>query len=256
LTNPTEELIMGLQIAAEFCEPVVYGNNIRGFDSVMTEKPENALFTDLEEGMIAAAVRGQISAEPFRERFISHYDQHFNPVDEMITVIELPDERPLLISPVSNLSEGTIEAREKLINASIRLCQFISLPVKIGLLSRCRFEDLEHLAGTSVGQFYIDTDLLVNRYRGRVFIKNYGIDFEKAYNDGVTILIEPNGTTGNQVIRTLYFLGVIRFYGAPYMNSSHIVLETFRNGKDFPDVMLLAAALANSDFNNKKSSAL
>jgi len=211
LTNPTEELISGLHKAAEFCEPVVYGTDIKGFDSVASEKPENALFNDLEAGVIAAAIRGQISAEPFRERFISFYDQHFNPIDDMITVIELPKDRPMLISPVSNLTKDTVSEREKLLDASIRLCQLISLPVKIGLLSRCRFESLIEVAGTPTEQHYIDTEHLVSKYKDRFDIKNYEVDFEKAYQDGVTILIEPNGTTGNQVIRTLYFLDAIRF---------------------------------------------
>jgi predicted methyltransferase MtxX (methanogen marker protein 4) len=256
ITKPTEEHILGLHKAAEFCHPVVYGADIKGFESVAIENPEIALFYDLEAGLISAAIRGQISADPFRERFIRHYDKHYNPIEEMITVIELPDSRPMLISPVSNLTEGGISEREKLIEASIRLCKSISLPVKIGLLSCCRFENLVDLVGTTIEQFYFDTEHLVNRYKDRFDIKNYEIDFEKAYQDGVTILIEPNGTTGNQLIRTLYFLNVIRFYGAPYMNSSHIVLETFKNGKDYPDVMLLAAALANFNSTNKKNNSL
>jgi predicted methyltransferase MtxX (methanogen marker protein 4) len=252
ITKPTEELISGLHKAAEFCEPIVYGADIKGFDSYAIEKPEHALFDDLEAGSISAAIRGQISADPFRERFIAPYDKRFNPIDEMITVMELPNNRPMLISPVSNATEGKISEREKLIEASVRLCKSISLPVKIGLLSCCRRENLIDLVGTHREQFYFDTEHLVNKYNDRFDIENYEIDFEKACQDGVTILIEPNGTTGNQLIRTLYFLNVVRFYGAPYMNSSHIVLETFKNGKDYPDVMLLASALANFNFTDKK----
>ena len=250
ITKPTEELISGLHKAAAFCEPVIYGADIKDFESFANEKPELALFNDLEAGSISAAIRGQISAEPFRERFIKYYDKQYNPIEEMITVIELPDSRPMLLSPVSNVSEEGISKREKLIEASIRLCRSISLPVKIGLLSCCRFEDLVDIAGTPIEQLYNVNEHLVNKYKDRFDIKNYEIDFEKAYQDGVTVLIEPNGTTGNQLLRTLYFLNVVRFYGAPYMNSSHIVIETFKNGKDYPDVMMLAAAMAN--FKDKK----
>ncbi|MBF0528134.1 MAG: hypothetical protein HQK55_02445 [Deltaproteobacteria bacterium] len=55
-------------------------------------------------------------------------------------------------------------------------------------------------------------------------------------------MIEPNGPTGNQVVRTLYFLDVVRFYGAPYMKSIWTVVETFKHSRDFPKVMMLAAA--------------
>ena len=244
ITSPTDALVAGLRKADEFCEPFLYGADVPGFASVASSTPEDALFTDLEGGVIDAAVRGQIHATPFRERFIQPYDRYFRP--EMITVLEFPDGRPLLVSPVSNLAMGKVEEKEKLIDASIRFCQLVGLPVKIGLLAQCRDEDLLDAAGTSIEKTYRETDRLAELYSGRFAVKNYGIDFEKAYEDGVTILIEPNGTTGNQVIRTLYFLKVVRFYGAPYMNATHIVVEAFKNGTDFPDIMMLASALANS----------
>jgi len=246
VTSPTDTLVAGLRRADEFCEPFLYGANVPGFDSVASSTPEDALFTDLEGGVIDAAVRGQIHATPFRERFIRPYDRSFRPIEEMITVLEFPDGRPLLVSPASNLAMGPVEEKEKLIDASIRFCRLVGLPVKIGLLAQCREEDVQDAAGTPIEQMYRGTERLVERYSGRVSIKNYGIDFEKAYEDGVSILIEPNGTAGNQVIRTLYFLKVVRFYGAPYMNAAHIVVETFKNASDFPDVMMLAASMANS----------
>ena len=172
ITKPTEELISGLHKAAAFCEPVIYGADIKDFESFANEKPELALFNDLEAGSISAAIRGQISAEPFRERFIKYYDKQYNPIEEMITVIELPDSRPMLLSPVSNVSEEGISKREKLIEASIRLCRSISLPVKIGLLSCCRFEDLVDIAGTPIEQLYNVNEHLVNKYKDRFDIKN------------------------------------------------------------------------------------
>ncbi len=246
VTSPKDALIAGLRKAEEFCEPFLYGTAVPGFASVASSTPEDALFADLEGGVIDAAIRGQIHAMPFRERFLRPYDQSFRPTDEMITVLEFRYGKPLLVSPASNPAVGTFEEKEKLIDASIRFCRLVGLPVKVGLLAQCREENLQDAAGTSIEQMYRITESLVERYRGRFSIKNYGIDFENAYEDGVTILIEPNGTTGNQVIRTLYFLKVVRFYGAPYMNAEHIVLETFKNASDFPDVMMLASALANS----------
>ncbi|MBF0119364.1 MAG: hypothetical protein HQK79_11055 [Desulfobacterales bacterium] len=249
VTSLTDSLIAGLRKADKFCEPVIYGTNVQGFTSIVSAKPEDALFSDLERGAIDGCSRGQIHAIPFRERFIQSYDKSFSPIEEMITVLEFPNGKPLLVSPGSNINLANIEEKEKLINASIRFCKLIGLPIKIGLLTQCRKEDLEAVSATSLEQNYRDTEKLFEIYRYSFEIKNYGIDFEKAYEDNVTILIEPNGTSGNQVIRTLYFLNVVRFYGAPYMNAKHIVVESFKNSKDFPDVMMLAAALANSKIN-------
>jgi len=248
IKNATEEIITGLNKAAAFCQPVVYGTRVSGFPSYVSAKPENMLFDDLEAGRIDAGIRGQISADPFRNRFISFYAQNHESVETMLTVLEFPNGKPMIISPASNFMKDTISERQKFIEASVRLCNLISLPVKIGLLSRCRLDNITPGLDPSIVQSYNDSEQLVKQNADKYEIKHYEIDFEKAYQDGVTILIEPNGTTGNQVIRTLYFLEVVRFYGAPYVNASHIVVETFKNGKDYPDVMLLAAAMANFNF--------
>jgi len=243
---PTEELIAGFQRAAEFCDPVIYGIGLPEFDSVVSPHPEEDLFRDLEAGAVAAAVRGQISAGPFRKRYVRRRGISFNPAEEMIPLMEFPDGRPILISPASNFVTGTFEEKDRLIQASIRLCRRLELPVRVGVLARCRADNLEASAGTDLEQTYRDAERLVERHRGRVEIKNYGIDFEDAYRDGVTILIEPDGTTGNQVARTLYFLEAVCCYGAPYVNADPVVVETLKNSRDFPDVLLLATALANT----------
>jgi predicted methyltransferase MtxX (methanogen marker protein 4) len=121
----------------------------------------------------------------------------------------------------------------------------VGLPVSIGVMTQCRQGDLPYVAGTPLEESYRVAEQVVARYADRYTIKNYEADFEQAYEGGITILIEPNGTTGNQVIRTLYFLGVVRFFGAPYMDAKHVVVETFRSSADFPDVLMLAAALSN-----------
>jgi hypothetical protein len=58
------------------------------------------------------------------------------------------------------------------------------------------------------------------------------------------------------VVRTLYFLDAVRFYGAPYMNAAHTVVESFKNSKDFPDTMMLAAALANARMDEGRETSL
>jgi len=252
---PTEALVAGLRRAEAYCEPRVYGAEVPGFASVASAAPEDALLSDLENGVVDAAVRGQIHALAFRRRFVRPYGASFQPLDEMVTVLEFPDGRPLLAGPVSNITAGTLEEKRKLLEASIRFCELAGLPIRIGLLAQCREEDLEELAGTPLEQVYRDTDRLVELFGDRHDVRNYGVDFEKANEDGVTILIEPNGTTCNQVVRSLCFLDAVRFFGCPYMGARHVVVETFRNARDFPDVLLLAAALANSSRGEKGGNA-
>jgi len=256
LTAPTDAIVEGLQKARSFCEPVLYGAAVPGFTSFASADPADALLGDLERGAIDAAVRGQISAFPFRKRFDKMYGGAFRPTDMMITVLEFPGNKTLIVSPPSNVTTGTLKEKIMLVDASIVFCRMAGLPISIGVLAQCRQGDLPDFAGTELEQSYKVAEQVVERYKDRYIIKNYGIDFEKAFEDGVTILIEPNGTTGNQVIRTLYFLGVVRFYGGPYMGAKHVVVETFRNAADFPDVLMMAGALCNSRDDGEKGKAL
>jgi Predicted phosphotransacetylase len=251
---PTDALIEGFRQAQIFCTPVLYGAPLAEFDSVASSAPEERMISDLEKGDIDAAVRGQVHAEPFRAQLCRLYGQSFQPSEQMIVVLEFPGGRPMIMSPASNTIAGHMGERAGLIESSVSFCKQMGLPVKIGLLARCRpgeVPDESSVALTdrqdirSIIDSHRETEMLVEQYRDRFAIKNYGIDFEKAYEDGVTILIEPNGTVGNQVIRTLYFLGAVKFYGAPLMNAKHVVLESFRNSRELADVMLLAAAMAN-----------
>jgi predicted methyltransferase MtxX (methanogen marker protein 4) len=86
---------------------------------------------------------------------------------------------------------------------------------------------------------------LIDLFKGKYDIKNYGIDFEIALAENCNIIIEPNGGTGNQVVRSLVFLGALRNYGVPILNADRVVIESMRNSEDFSDHLLLAAALAN-----------
>ncbi len=246
INAPSTTIIEGLKTVNEFCEPHIYGANIPGFACTQSATPEDQLMMDLKTGKIDAAIRGQIQATPFRKSFVRMLNRPFQPVDEMTTLVEFDDGRPLLFGPTSNFSTGTPEEKARYIDASVQCCQLLDIPVKIGLLTQYRKHDLAEIPDTSSAQMYYETDSLVEKYSSRHKIKNYEIDFENAYNDGVTILVEPDGTTGNQVLRTLYFLKVVRFFGAPYMNTIFTVLETFKNSKDIPDAFLLASALANS----------
>lgn len=252
--TPTDEMMEGFRQAHAFCTPVLYGTAIEGFESFEASTPEERLVSDLGRGEIDAAIRGQIHAGPFREQLRALYGPSFSPTEQIITVLEFPGGRPMIMSPASNLLAGLMEERAALIEASVSFCKRIGLPVKIGLLAQCRPEEtLEISSNALLDQGLVDgivachreTEALVERYRGRYAIKNYGIDFEKAYEDDVTILIEPNGSIGNQVIRTLYFLKAARFLGAPLMNAKHVALESFRNSRELADLMLLAAAMAN-----------
>ena len=97
----------------------------------------------------------------------------------------------------------------------------------------------------AIKKTFLEANELVDLFKDKYDIKNYGIDFEIALAQGCTVIIEPNGGTGNQVVRSLVFLDAIRNYGGPILNADRVIIESMRNSDDFSDHFLLAAALGN-----------
>jgi predicted methyltransferase MtxX (methanogen marker protein 4) len=264
--SPNDAMLEGFRQAQTFCTPVLYGINHGEFSSVPSSSPEELLVSDLGDGHIDAAIRGQIEAFPFRTQLGRLYGHSFKPSEQLITVMEFPGGRPMIMTPASNVIAGDRVERADMIDASVLFCERMALPIKIGLLALCRPDDIpdessfpspsgkEHYKQIIANHH--ETQILVEQYQGRLAIRNYGIDFEKAYQDGVTILVEPTGPIANQVIRTLHFLNAVKFYGAPLMNAGHVVLESFKNSRELADIMLLAAAMANVEAEPREMSSL
>jgi predicted methyltransferase MtxX (methanogen marker protein 4) len=93
---------------------------------------------------------------------------------------------------------------------------------------------------------FFEANELVDLFKEKYDIKNYGIDFEIALAENSTIIIEPNGGAGNQLLRSLVFLGAVRNYGIPILNADRVIIESMRASEDFSDHFLLAAALVNT----------
>jgi len=132
-----------------------------------------------------------------------------------------------------------------LINASVGLLAKLGIPVKIGILNYSRDEELAH-GKEFLNKTFFEANELIDLFKEKYAIKNYGIDFDVALAENCNIIIEQNGGTGNQVIRSLVFLQAIRNYGVPILNADRVIIESMRASEDFSDHLLLAAALVNS----------
>ncbi len=60
-----------------------------------------------------------------------------------------------------------------------------------------------------------------------------------------SIIIAPDGISGNLIFRTLALLGGGRAHGAPVANLSRIFVDTSRASSDYSNAIFLAAALAD-----------
>jgi len=245
LTRPTDKIIAYLEKTKQFCDPVLVGRQVPGFESIIADQPHETLFNLLKENKVGAIIRGQVSSVPFRASFDSFYEGRINPGDAFVSVLEDAEGRVILLSPVTNGRGWNNEDKILLINASVGLLAKLGIPVKIGILCFSRGEELSH-GKDFLNKTFFDANELVELFQEQYAIKNYGIDFDIALAENCNIIIEQNGGTGNQVIRSLVFLEAIRNYGVPVLNADRVIIESMRASEDFSDHLLLAAALVNS----------
>jgi predicted methyltransferase MtxX (methanogen marker protein 4) len=244
ITRPTDKIIAYLEKTKQFCDPVLIGREVPGFESIASDQPHATLFNLLQEHQVEAIIRGQVSSIPFRDSFNIFYEGRINPGDAFVSVLEDSEGRVFLLSPVTNLRGWNNADKILLINASVGLLAKLGMPVKIGILCFSRAEELSH-GKDFLNQTFFAANELVDFFKEKYDIKNYGIDFDIALGEGCNIIIEPNGGTGNQVIRSLVFLDAIRNYGVPILNADQVIIESMRASEDFSDHLLLAAALGN-----------
>jgi len=244
ITRPTDNIIPYLEKTQQFCDPILVGREVPGFESIVSDQPHEILFNLLKENKVEAIIRGQVSSEPFRDSFNSFYGGKVNPGDAFVGVVEDSEGRAFLVSPITNNRGWDNDDKMMLINASAGLLDRLGMPVKIGILCFSREEGL-HYGKDFIKKTFLEANELVDLFKDKYDIKNYGIDFEIALAQGCTVIIEPNGGTGNQVVRSLVFLDAIRNYGGPILNADRVIIESMRNSDDFSDHFLLAAALGN-----------
>jgi predicted methyltransferase MtxX (methanogen marker protein 4) len=244
ITRPTDQIIAYLEKTKQFCEPVLVGRQVPGFKSIVSDQPHETLFNLLKENQVDAIIRGQVSSEPFRDSFNGFYEGKVNPGDAFVGVLEDAGGRAVLLSPITNNRGWDNKDKIMLINASIALLAKLGMPIKIGILCFTREEGLPY-DKEFIKKTFFEANELVDLYKEKYAIKNYGIDFEIALAENCNIIIEPNGGTGNQVVRSLVYLEALRIYGAPILNADRVIIESMRHSDDFSDHLLLAAALAN-----------
>lgn len=246
IIRPTEKIIAHLEKTTQFCAPVLVGREVPGFESIVSDQPHETLFNLLKENKVQAIIRGQVSSGPFRESFISFYEGKVDPGDAFVSVLEDSEGRIILLSPVTNNRGWNNEDKILLINASAGLLAKLGIPVKIGILCFSREEEVSH-GKDFLNKTFFEANELVNLFKEKYEIKNYGIDFDIALAENCNIIIEQNGGTGNQVLRSLVYLGAIRNYGVPILNADRVIIESMRASEDFSDHLLLAAALTNNE---------
>jgi len=202
--------------------------------------PERALIADLMSGEIGGAVRGTLHAnETLRELKSQTGVDHL----ERIALLETATGKKFFLAPVG-IDEGwTVEQKLSLIRKGQNIARSFGMNEKVGILSGGRFGDVgRHKV---IDRSIADAELVARIAK----IDHYEILIEEAIRE-CSVIIAPDGISGNLIFRTLIFLGKGRGHGAPVVNIDKIFVDTSRASPDYTNALLLAATLAK---NSKRS---
>lgn len=243
IIHPDENIIDSLHQAKKFCDVVVFGHRIQDMECNTAGSPEKSLIMALKAGEIDAVVRGQASATVLRSLIVEKLN--YKPEDiRDLAMVKDNFGHVFVLSPVAHTQGWTVSQKIELINDAVELLTLVKLPVKVGITSGARPEELRKDM-PMLYQTYDDAEEIVSTTGGKMNVKHYYVDIQKAICDQCTLLIAVNGMVGNHVLRALTFLGGIKIYGGIIAGIKELVVESFRNAPGFYEYLEFTSALAN-----------
>ncbi|MDH7510488.1 MAG: methanogenesis marker protein Mmp4/MtxX [Methanolinea sp.] len=208
-----------------------------GLEIEEDDEPWNVLVRDLYAGTIDAAVRGTLpSGTTLRALREAAGVDHL----ERAALLEDGKGRRFLLAPVG-IDEGwTVVDRVAIARRAKDLAGILGLDGDVAILSGGRLSD----AGRHPR---VDESLaqaeLVARLTG---FPHFEILIEDAAEE-CSVIIAPDGISGNLVFRTLALLGCGQGHGAPVLNIDRIFIDTSRASPGYANAIRLAEFLVKGE---------
>ncbi len=246
-----DEIISSLKKAQDLAEVIIYGKKIDGFDCVEME-PEGKLqenigrkiVQDFKAGKIDQFVRGQVDDFGVVEEFKQQYGI---PKEEKRVCFGLMQDvfgRETFMTIISNPEGQDMADKKRIVDPTAEWLQNqFGMKPKIAVMASCR-------PGTygkdpAMSKTYDEAEELVKYYTDKGYeAKNVHIELEKAMG-WANILVPANGAIGNQIFRTLLYLGNGKNLASPTLFPGKGIYEDdSRNEKDWYPHIAAASAWA------------
>lgn len=221
----------GSQLLADY---VAEGNPV-----VIAEVASRALVEMLREGIVDAAVRGNLSSKVLVPALKYTFGRRNL---QRITILDIAN-RKIMLAPVG-IEEGE-EKRDLIAFASHgrALAQTLGIPFKLAVLSGGRLEDRGR--SVRVDKMLDRSDALAEGLKqAGIEANDYGIELERAIDEGATMLLAPDGVIGNIIFRSLVLVGNIDSFGAYAASLPKVYVDTSRAKGSYLLPIVLASALA------------
>ena len=221
-----------------------YRKNTLRIELIKSKNPEDEIFNFLRNKIINAIVRGNLSSS----KFLKNVKDQLN-VSEIIrlALLETFDGFQFFYGPVGIDECNTIDNKITFITKAIKELRSLSIEPKISILSGGRLSDIgRDLLVDKTINIAEEVVRYLRKENLNILISHDEILIENAINNKSTLIIAPDGISGNLIYRTLVHLGGGKAYGAIYMDLKIPIIDTSRVGKqsEIYGALLLALALA------------
>jgi len=245
LKEPNKEVLKSLVKSKKYAEIILVGpkaiNSVKGFQKIISEEPEKELAKVLFNEEVEGIIRGTIDDFKTFEAYSALIGKE--KAKEMIELALMKDfyGRQFFVSQGSNPFGWTKEEKIKDCEGIIRFMKAeLDIKPKIGLITGVRHEtyarkkEIKEGVQGILNQTYEDAEFVVDYFTKKgIDVKNYTIEIETALNEGCNIIVPPNGMVGNQIFRTLAFLGGGSLLTGSRANLPHPYEDNSRGETDF-----------------------
>ncbi len=254
LAKHNAKILKSLHRARKYANIVLVGPqklpSERGFRIIRDRNPERRLASLLANGEVDGIVRGTVDDFKTFEEYRDLTGVNIAPDAGELGLVEDAHGRQFFISQASNPSGWSKEQKrhdcETVVNFMHRELGIV--PV-IGFIAGVRHETFRRRKRAQspvrrqLNQTYKDAEYLSAYFRRRgIKATNYAIEIQTALNEGCNIIVPPNGMVGNQIFRTLVFLGGGKLLMSPRLNLPHPYEDNSRNETDFESHVRFLAA--------------
>jgi len=206
---------------------------------IIDESAEGSLVSLLKEGVVEAAIRGNLSSKKVVPLLRSEFSC---PNLCRTSVLEIGG-RLVMLAPVG-IDEG--ETRDDLIKMASngrKVAGMLGIPYQPAVLSGGRLEDRGR--SPKVDRMLSEAESLTGALNALGHgARNYGIEIERAVDEGATLLMAPDGIFGNVIFRSLVLVANIESFGAYATALPRIFIDTSRAKESYLLPLILASALS------------
>ena len=226
------QLTENLKTLSDQYHLITYGTRIDGIDfAAYSEDPSMDLIQDFKSGKIDGFVRGINDDYTFQRKFKKELN-----FKRMMRLAFMKDAhgREFCLGPISASEAVDYEDRLQFTIRTVNFIKKMGVTPSVAVMSACRPGSVNY--SESNHESWMESDKIVEKLQEMgIEAKNVGIEIEKSVGN-YNVILPVRGIIGNQIFRTLTFLGKGEVLGIPAFDINNPLLcyeDNSRNEVDY-----------------------